>query len=175
MQNKETEAYGSSVPWIEVVAKGEFGAIPSPLYWRESAPLAYLINGYEELGRDELGFFANRQLRVATESGVWKGGIKDLWCCLFYEHRRARWTAPLVFELVQNPDGSVPDEQKARERRDKLVADADNRDEGSPLLHALCETLRRKLVNSELNERAGIVAWLAHHAALQSKENTDRE
>ena len=39
---------------------------------------------------DKLGPFANEMLQYAEKHGIWHGTTKELWLCLFFEHRRWR-------------------------------------------------------------------------------------
>ena len=78
---------------MQEVRKGNFGAIPTPLTWSDTAHLSHAFNGYNaslELGMDELSKWANQQRQTAHKSGVWNGTAVELWLCLFYEHRRYR-------------------------------------------------------------------------------------
>ena len=75
--------------WEELVNQGQFKFIPTSFSWEESAKFAHLIDGYAIMG-DKLGPFANEMLQYAEKQGVWRGTTKELWLCLFFEHRRWR-------------------------------------------------------------------------------------
>jgi hypothetical protein len=75
--------------WERRVLEGDFTAIPDPFLWRESAHLAHFIDGYAEAGGIErLGDLANPRKHAAIQKGIWEGSAKELWLCLFFEHRR---------------------------------------------------------------------------------------
>ena len=77
--------------WEEAASKGDFSKLPDPLRWSQSARLAHLIDGYEEAGGfNALGRLANSRWEAAHDLGIWRGSVRDLWLCLFFEHRRAR-------------------------------------------------------------------------------------
>jgi hypothetical protein len=75
--------------WEELIRKGQFAAIPESFCWEASAVFAHLINGYAIMG-DALGTLANERLQAAKMQGVWRGTARELWLCLFFEHRRWR-------------------------------------------------------------------------------------
>ena len=79
--------------WLDRVRSGQFDAIPSDFAWGQSCAFAHLINGYafcEQLGLGQLANLANQRLDQANETGLWTGTAPELWCCLFFEHRRYR-------------------------------------------------------------------------------------
>ena len=77
--------------WERKVLKGDFNAIPKPFRWNQSAPLAHFLNGYEVAGGfDQLSTIASRISDRARETGRWKGSARDLWLCLYFQHRAQR-------------------------------------------------------------------------------------
>ncbi len=80
-------------PWLDAVRQGDLCALPDPLTWDQTLHFAHLINGYRvshTLGWGELRVWANERRDTAVQAGVWTGSALELWCCLFYEHRRYR-------------------------------------------------------------------------------------
>ena len=75
--------------WVELIKIGQFDAIPASFSWQTSAEFAHLIDGYAIMG-DDLGTLANERLQAAEKQGVWRGTSRELWLCLFFEHRRWR-------------------------------------------------------------------------------------
>ena len=84
-------------PWLHMVREGRLAAIPQDCDWESSGDLAHLIDGYALLeqarGCDPV-IFADEVLSVATQTGRWSGGPRDLWIALFLEHRRWRLADP---------------------------------------------------------------------------------
>lgn len=79
--------------WEKHALNGDFSLMPKPFTWEQSGRLAHYLNGYEEAGGFmELARLAETLGEVAREKGQWQGAAKDLWSCLFYEHRMARHT-----------------------------------------------------------------------------------
>lgn len=79
--------------WLLRIRAGHFDAIPEGFSWGESSEFAYLIDGYtlsQWAGRAGLATLANQRFDQAQESGRWSGTAAELWCCLFFEHRRYR-------------------------------------------------------------------------------------
>jgi hypothetical protein len=110
------------VAWEELIKDGQFDVIPETFSWEQSARFAHMINGYAIMG-DALGDLANERLEEAEAQGTWRGTAKELWLCLFFEHRRWR-------HFGESPSGK---ELK--------------------VLNALCQELRKKLVLARQNER----------------------
>jgi hypothetical protein len=75
--------------WEKLLREGQFAAIPESFCWAKSAVFAHLIDGYANMG-DSLGALANERLQAAEMQGVWRGTTRELWLCLFFEHRRWR-------------------------------------------------------------------------------------
>jgi hypothetical protein len=119
--------------WEGRVQHGRFEAMPTPFRWDGSARFAHLLNGYDiEDSFDALAKLANKRLLHAERHGVWKGSARELWLCLFFEHRLWRHGGAEF----------MPPEAEAS-------------------LDALCETLRRRLVELDAGGRAEMVALLA--------------
>lgn len=88
-----SDAATSQPDWIRSIRAGQFDAIPNAFSWDISHDFAHLINGYtlsQEAGLGPLGHFANARIDEAQETGHWSGTGLELWCCLFFEHRRYR-------------------------------------------------------------------------------------
>ena len=84
-------------PWLYAVREGRFAAIPQDCDWESSGELAHLIDGYallEQARGCDPGIFADEALSIATQTGRWPGGPRDLWIALFLEHRRWRLADP---------------------------------------------------------------------------------
>lgn len=80
-----------SIDWVDRVRHGDFLAIPHPFVWGNSVVFAHMVRGYEVMGGSaETGRFANERLDGAEAGLGWQGTAKELWICLFYEHRRWR-------------------------------------------------------------------------------------
>jgi hypothetical protein len=65
--------------------------VPPDLTWRESAAVAYMIDGYalaEAAGLGDPFGFADAKRAEAERAGEWHGTTLELWVCLFMEHRR---------------------------------------------------------------------------------------
>lgn len=120
--------------WEQQARNGRFEAIPEPFRWAESAEFAHFLNGYNVMPGDALGPFANQRNEQARLSGAWAGSAKELWLCLFYEHRRWRHFG------------------------------TDPRTDDKALLSLLCEKLRQQLVGLDAAGRAELVALMAPHA-----------
>jgi hypothetical protein len=120
--------------WEEQAGLGRFEAIPTPFSWCDSAHFAHLLNGYTAASSPSaLGRLANARIAKARLSGKWRGSARELWLCLFYEHRRWR-------HFGDAPQG-----------------------DDAALLDLLCETLRTRLVALDAASRAATVALLAAH------------
>jgi hypothetical protein len=79
--------------WERRALRGDFSQMPQPFRWEESVRFAHFINGYEEAGGfDELAHLSLKMSDAARKTGRWRGSAKDLWLCLFFEHRAARHT-----------------------------------------------------------------------------------
>lgn len=79
--------------WLFRIRAGRFDAIPEPFTWDGSLDFAHLINGYtlsQQTGFGRLGTLANARFDEARDTGQWSGTALELWCCLFFEHRRYR-------------------------------------------------------------------------------------
>lgn len=116
--------------WVELVKIGQFDAIPASFSWQTSAEFAHLIDGYAIMG-DDLGTLANERLQAAEKQGVWRGTSRELWLCLFFEHRRWRHFGEL-------PLGN-----------------------DLKLLDDLCDALRQQLLLAHEDERAELLNLLA--------------
>ena len=116
--------------WEDLVNQGQFNAIPASFSWEESAKFAHLIDGYAIMG-DNLGPFANERLQYAENQGIWRGTVKELWLCLFFEHRRWRHF------------GDVPSGNDLN------------------VLNYLCFILRDRLLMIDCNDRAELLELLA--------------
>jgi hypothetical protein len=79
--------------WERKALRGDFSDVPPDLDWNRSATIAHFIEGYEIVGDAPLGLqdFVNEARVVAKATGNWRGTARDLWLCLFGEHRRARF------------------------------------------------------------------------------------
>jgi hypothetical protein len=79
--------------WERKALKGDFSDVPLDLDWNRSATIAHFIDGYEIVGDAPSGLqeFVNRTRAVATSTGNWRGTARELWLCLYGEHRRARF------------------------------------------------------------------------------------
>jgi len=115
--------------WEELVRKGQFDVIPETFCWEKSAAFAHLIDGYATMG-DSLGSLANERLQAAEIKGVWRGTARELWLCLFFEHRRWR-------HFGESPSGN-----------------------DLKLLDDLCIALRQQLLVAHENERVEILKLL---------------
>jgi hypothetical protein len=79
--------------WEERVLGGDFSQIPSPFRWEQSARFSHFLNGYKEAGGfDPLAHLATAIGEAARDNGYWRGTARELWLCLFFEHRAARHT-----------------------------------------------------------------------------------
>ena len=88
-----TDPRRSPSGWLRLVRAGQFNAMPDPFTWDISHDFAHLINGYtlsQQAGLGQLGLLANACFDDAQETGHWSGTALELWCCLFFEHRRYR-------------------------------------------------------------------------------------
>lgn len=110
--------------WERLALQGDFSKIPKPFRWEASGRLAHFINVHEFPG----GFDAISRLALATsaqarETGVWRGSARDLWLCLFFEHRAQRHAAsdysgtPMLEQLCERLRVALSDlsPQEARE------------------------------------------------------------
>ncbi|MDY8108856.1 hypothetical protein U0C82_06820 [Fulvimarina sp. 2208YS6-2-32] len=123
------ETHSDDPTWLPLVRAGIFEALPDPLNWEDTPELAHFIDGYvvsEVAGLGSLRIWANVRAEAANETESWSGTALELWCCLFYEHRRYR-------HFGEDPTG-----------QDRY------------LLHALCSALRRELVGLPTADRAEI-------------------
>lgn len=121
--------------WLAHVRAGNFSALPDPLRYGQTPRFAHLINGYftsEDMGWGLLRVWANERRDEAEFMGQWRGTALELWCCLFFEHRRYR----------HGGDGDLtgPDFEP---------------------LDRLCATLREKLQQLTTGEHALILHFLA--------------
>lgn len=116
--------------WVELIKIGQFDAIPASFSWQTSAEFAHLIDGYAIMG-DALGTLANEHLQAAERQGVWCGTSRELWLCLFFEHRRWRHFG----ELPSGNDLKILDD--------------------------LCDALRQQLLLAHEDERAELLKLLA--------------
>ena len=79
--------------WEARAKRGDFSQIPKPFSWRQSGAFAHLIDGYEQAGGfDQLSRLALKKADEARTTGRWQGTARELWLCLFFEHRAARHT-----------------------------------------------------------------------------------
>ncbi|WP_437978280.1 DNA methyltransferase [Sorangium sp. So ce295] len=79
--------------WLAATYEGDFAKLPEELPWGATAKLAHVINGYEvapAIGLGDCGELANRKSEEYKQAGIWTGNAAELWCCLFFEHRRYR-------------------------------------------------------------------------------------
>lgn len=85
---------GELEDWERRSLAGDFSQMPRPFRWRQSGRFAHLLNGYKEAGGfDELASLHHRIARdVMDGRAPWRGSARDLWLCLFFEHRAARHT-----------------------------------------------------------------------------------
>jgi len=84
-------------PWLRAVREGHFAAIPQNSNWESAGELAHLIDGYallEQARGCDPAIFADEVLSVATQTGRWPGGPRDLWIALFLEYRSWRFASP---------------------------------------------------------------------------------
>jgi hypothetical protein len=79
--------------WERKALKGDFSDVPLDLSWDQSATIAHFIDGYQIAGDapSDLQDFVNEARAVAKATGNWRGTARDLWLCLYGEHRRARF------------------------------------------------------------------------------------
>jgi hypothetical protein len=79
--------------WEAKALRGDFSDVPIDLSWDQSATIAHFIDGYQIAGDapSDLQEFVNEARAVAKATGNWRGAARDLWLCLFGEHRRARF------------------------------------------------------------------------------------
>jgi hypothetical protein len=79
--------------WERKALRGDFSDVPLDLDWNRSATIAHLIDGYEIVGNVPSGLqdFVNEARSIAKTTGSWRGTARDLWLCLYGEHRRARF------------------------------------------------------------------------------------
>ena len=110
--------------WEQLVYQGDFTAFPAPFTWAESAVVGHMLDACRVMDFGERGTFANEQLACAEKTGRWAGSARELWLCLFFEHRR--WRHSCVEPVGQ----------------DLLVLDN------------LCEALRRKVIALSVSEKA---------------------
>jgi hypothetical protein len=121
--------------WLARVRQGDFTAIPDPFTYDQTGRFSHLLNGYrvsDDMGWPALRIWANERRDEAEFSGQWRGTALELWCVLFFEHRRYR-------------HGSE--------------GDPTGRD--LELLNRLCATLRRKLQTMSADEHALIQHFMA--------------
>lgn len=80
--------------WEKLALRGDYSAMPKSFSWNGSARFAHFLNGYDEVGGlDPLGGLCEWHRPIADaqhRTGKWDGTAKDLWLCLFFEHRAAR-------------------------------------------------------------------------------------
>lgn len=118
--------------WLEAVRLGRWSAIPADLGYYDSAPLAYLINGYraaKALGAmDASDLSAAEWARYDPSESRWAGSAIELWITLFFMHRADHFTSHLV-PVDPPPDYTPPDFAPPR-----------------PELDALCHSLRDALM-----------------------------
>lgn len=77
--------------WEERVLAGDFNAIPAPFRWSRSARLAHLFPAYEKAGGFcELANLASEMSAQRMVTGEWQGDARQLWMCLFFQHRATR-------------------------------------------------------------------------------------
>jgi len=84
----------------------EVGELAEGLTWRDSAPLAYMIDGYElahEVGIEDPVAFADRLRTEAENGGHWRGTALELWLALFMEHRRDHFGGPVGISIEIEP------------------------------------------------------------------------
>jgi hypothetical protein len=114
--------------WERLALKGDFSAMPKPFRWEASGRFAHFINVHEVPG----GFDAIARLAIgmstrARETGVWHGNARDLWLCLFFEHRAQRHAAsdysgtPMLEQLCEALRIALNDLD--REEAEGLVSD----------------------------------------------------
>jgi hypothetical protein len=87
-QGEEAKRVGEA---LAAVYDGDFSKLPEEVRWGETAVLAHVINGYDlapALGLGDCAELANRKAEEYAQTGVWTGNAAELWCCLFFEHRR---------------------------------------------------------------------------------------
>lgn len=87
------DATPAQTDWLRSIRSGQFDAMPEPFNWANSRDFAHLIDGYtlsQQAGLGRLGSLANARFDEAQENGHWSGTALELWCCLFFEHRRYR-------------------------------------------------------------------------------------
>lgn len=103
----------------------KLGAMMRGMTWKTSAPVAYLIEGYElaeEAGIEDAFAFADQMRANAEREGRWAGTTLELWLALFMEHRREHFgNQPIGLNIELEPP---------------------------PLLDELCEALADSLGNS---------------------------
>ena len=117
--------------WEQCALRGDFSHMPQPFGWRDSARFSHFLNGYEEAGGfDPLARLALAMSERARDTGRWAGSAKELWFCLFFEHRAARHT------------GSDPESEELER------------------LNALCETLRLALQALDEHEARALASRL---------------
>lgn len=89
------------------------GELARGMTYETSAPLAYLIDGYELAaagGIEDPIRFANRLREQAVREGAWSGSALELWLTLFMEHRRDHFSGSFGVPFEVEVDAPMRDE-----------------------------------------------------------------
>lgn len=115
--------------WLPAVVAGDFSALPTPLFWTDTADLALLIDGYGLAGSHEkAGIVFRNVLGELRQTGTSTASAPELWAALFFSWRRLRFVM------------------------------GDQTDEDVALLDRLCGLLRQRLQDLTPSERTEIDA-----------------
>ena len=117
--------------WFPNVAAGDFGSLPDPLRWEDTADLALFIDGAAVAGGlHEAAIVHHRVIDEIGETGATAVPALELWTALFFSWRRLRFR----FDDVSGAEIQVLDRLCAhlRQRLQKLTSD-----ERSALLAAM--------------------------------------
>ena len=114
--------------WERLALKGDFSAMPKPFRWEDSGRFAHFLNGYEVAGGfDPLAKLALGMSTQARDTGSWRGGARDLWLCLYFEHRAQRHASsdyggtPMLEQLCETLRIAL--NELNREEAEALVSD----------------------------------------------------
>lgn len=95
------------------VELAQLGEMARGMTYEASAPLAYLIDGYElaaAAGINDPIRFADDQRDAAVRTGAWSGTTLELWLALFMEHRRDHFSGPFGIPLEVEVEAPMRDE-----------------------------------------------------------------
>lgn len=89
------------------------GEMARGMTYETSAPVAYMIDGYEladAVGIDDPIKFVQRMLDAAVRTGRWEGTALELWLALFMEHRRDHFSGPFGVPFEVEVEAPMRDE-----------------------------------------------------------------